>query len=307
MNSRFRLPDKPDPASPTTTVVPDSVVSHAKRVLEAARARAGGASAGNAAPVVALPNNVAEHAQRVLAAARSGTPLVMPIVKVEAKGPRIAPRPPAHPAAKLDWAPLLREPPPPPKPAPDPWIHPSPTASGDTVIDMSGQPPVDVDANLRRIRRALIIGIDGVLHPLSAVASATSAMTPTQIRMHSPDMFMHVDRLVRMLKGHSDVGVVISSSWCAFLNDRQLGEMLRPLSRWYCGSVGQLYRGRDVAIRAWTAAHPNVDSILVVDDAKNFFPGAVPELVACSSQQGLGDQQVRIRVRHWLKHGAMLA
>ncbi len=156
------------------------------------------------------------------------------------------------------------------------------------------------------MRRALFIGIDGVLHPVSAIAGA-SPMSRTQLLPRCPDALVFARRLAGLLAGHADVGVVVASSWCMFLDDAQIGRLLDVLAPWYCGTVGKAYRGHDAAIRSWATAHPQLRSFAVLDDSRNFLPGALPELIGCSAQQGLGDPQVRIRLQHWLAHGELLA
>jgi hypothetical protein len=299
MHSTNDRPATPDRASPTTTAVPDNVVSHAKRVLEMARSRA---SAPNSTPTrTAVPANVLSHSQRVLEAARAGRTLQRPVEAVVA---RAIPLPPASTSPTLKH---FESAPPPLPDAPRPLIEPPAREVVATTPDPFDRLPGNGRRVLQRSRRALVIGIDGVLHPISAIAGATAPMTPAQLAQNCPQALMYVARLGGMLKGHEDVAVVVSSSWSAFFDDEQMRLLMLPLAHWFAGSVGQLYKGRDIAIRDWVSSHHQIRSIAVLDDIKNFFPGSMPELIGCSPQHGLGDAHVRMRLRHWLHHGVLLS
>lgn len=154
----------------------------------------------------------------------------------------------------------------------------------------------------RRCSRALFLDFDGVLHPPSAIAGARPPLSPTQIRAGWPSTFEHVQLLATQLKGHRDVGIVVSSSWRMFLSDDELQLLLLPLAGWYVGSTGLPYRPRDFAIQAWLEVN-EIQDFTVVDDTASYFPGDWPTLIVCDPQRGLDDPAVLAKLSAWLMHG----
>ena len=105
--------------------------------------------------------------------------------------------------------------------------------------------------------------------------------------------------LVNLLNEHLDVAVIVSSSWRMFLSDAELGELLKPISRWYAGSTGSSHRGRDIAIKEWLQLNAIKDYV-VLDDVRAFFPGVWPTLILCDSNLGISEDGVQQQLRHWL-------
>lgn len=150
--------------------------------------------------------------------------------------------------------------------------------------------------------RVIFLDFDGVLHPPRAIAGAKPPLEPHEIQERWPATFQHLGILADLLQEHSDIAVVVSSSWRIFLNDAQLGELLAPISRWYGGSVGNPQIGRDVAIRAWLELNAITDYV-VLDDKPKFFPGAAgawPTLILCESETGISDISVQQKLRDWM-------
>lgn len=149
-------------------------------------------------------------------------------------------------------------------------------------------------------RRVIFLDFDGVLHPLYAVTGARPPLTPQEIKHRWPETFVHLPVLADLLKNYADVAVVVSSSWRIFLSDEEIGELLRPISRWYAGSTGSPYVGRDIAIREWLQFN-GIEEFVVLDDVKSFFPGYWPNLILCDSNYGISDFFVQQRLRAWLR------
>lgn len=150
--------------------------------------------------------------------------------------------------------------------------------------------------------RVIFLDFDGVLHPPRAIAGARPPLEPHEIRAGWPATFQHLGILKDLLQEHSDIAVVVSSSWRIFLNDAQLGELLAPIARWYGGSVGNPHIGRDVAIRAWLELNAITDYV-VLDDKPKFFPGppgSWPTLILCESETGISDISVQQKLRDWM-------
>lgn len=150
--------------------------------------------------------------------------------------------------------------------------------------------------------RVIFLDFDGVLHPPQAIAGAKPPLEPHEILAGWPATFQHLGILTDLLQKHSDIAVVVSSSWRIFLNDAQLGELLSPIARWYGGSVGNPQIGRDVAIRAWLELNAITDYV-VLDDQPKFFPGPAgswPTLILCKSETGISDIMVQQSLRDWM-------
>lgn len=153
-----------------------------------------------------------------------------------------------------------------------------------------------------RCKRVIFLDFDGVLHPPRAIAGARPPLTPCEILTGWPTTFRHLNVLKEMLKGHTDVAVVVSSSWRMFMTDEQLGELLEPISSWYGGSIGSPDIDRDVAIRTWTEINAIFDYV-VLDDMPKFFPGLEkdwPNLIICDSEFGISDIRVQQKLCEWL-------
>ena len=154
----------------------------------------------------------------------------------------------------------------------------------------------------QRCRRVIFLDFDGVLHPPKAIEGAKPPLVPQQILSGWPAAFQHLGVLKNLLQCHSDVAVVVSSSWRMFLNDAQLGELLAPIAPWYGGSIGSPYIAREVAIRAWLELN-NIREFVVMDDKEEYFPGSSgtwPTLLVCDGEKGISDAGVQKKLRNWL-------
>lgn len=150
--------------------------------------------------------------------------------------------------------------------------------------------------------RVLFLDFDGVLHPPKAIAGARPPLTPAQIRAGWPQTFEHLPLLAQLLQAHTDVCVVVSSSWRLFLSEEELGELLSPIAPWYAGALHPRLTQRDEAIKAWLAEN-SIKDFAVLDDVPRFFtgyPSQWPELIVCNAALGIADIQVQQRLQAWL-------
>lgn len=150
--------------------------------------------------------------------------------------------------------------------------------------------------------KVIFLDFDGVLHPPSAIQGARPPLSPKEILTGWPETFQHLHILQSMLEGHTNICVVVSSSWRMFLTDKELGELLHPIKDWYCGSIGPSPQPRDKVIRSWLNEH-NIQNFVVLDDQLGFFPEADkkwPTLIICKSKQGLADESVQNQLLHWI-------
>ena len=153
-----------------------------------------------------------------------------------------------------------------------------------------------------RCTRAIFLDFDGVLHQPRAIAGAKPPLTPQEIQAGWPQTFCHLGLLKSLLEGHSDIAVIVSSSWRLFLTDVELGELLAPIEHWYGGSTGDRRLGRDAAIKEWLVVN-GITNYLVLDDVKTFFPGDWPQLLLCNSALGLSDPLVYSKLKQWINPG----
>lgn len=145
--------------------------------------------------------------------------------------------------------------------------------------------------------RVIFLDFDGVLHPPKAISGAQPPLTPAQIKEGWPQTFQHLPILKEILTGHTDIAVVVSSSWRLHLNDGELQEVLSLISPWFVGSVSK--GSRDEAIRAWLQRYP-IEDYVILDDVSKFFPGNWPKLILCKSALGLSDPLVQTKLRDWI-------
>ncbi len=151
----------------------------------------------------------------------------------------------------------------------------------------------------RRCTRVIFLDFDGVLHQPRAIAGAMPPLTPQEIQAGWPQTFCHLGLLKNLLEGHSDIAVIVSSSWRLFLTEVELGELLAPIEYWYGGSTGDRRLGRDAAIKEWLVVN-GITNYLVLDDVKTFFPGDWPQLLLCNSALGLSDPLVYSELKRWI-------
>ena len=150
--------------------------------------------------------------------------------------------------------------------------------------------------------RVIFLDFDGVLHPPSAIAGAKPPLRPSEIRRRWPLALQHLHILRKLLEGHADIAIVVSSSWRLFFSDVELGELLSPISAWYGGSIGRPNSGRADAIREWIGSNP-IKDFAVLDDKQEYFPGppdSWPTLILCDGELGLSEERVQQRLLEWL-------
>ena len=139
-----------------------------------------------------------------------------------------------------------------------------------------------------RPSRILFLDVDGVLHPGPNVPTLLTHMC-------------WLPQLERLLTGHSDVAVVVHSTWRYRYELAELRELF--------GNLGA--RVIDVApdgerydsIRQWVSWHQGPGlTYRILDDEAGEFPIPPPaELILCDTRRGLGDPAVQAKLRDWLR------
>lgn len=153
-----------------------------------------------------------------------------------------------------------------------------------------------------RCSRVIFLDFDGVMHPPRAIAGARPPLEPHEILTGWPATFQHLGILQKMLEGHADIAVVVSSSWRMFLTDEQLGELLEPIGWLYWQPSCRSRR----CIRAWLEVNAIADYV-VLDDRLRFFPGLEkdwPSLILCESELGISDPAVQKKLEEWINRHA---
>ena len=146
-------------------------------------------------------------------------------------------------------------------------------------------------------RRVIFLDFDGCLHRPKAIAGAQPPLTAAQIQAGWPETFQHLPILAKLLAGHEEIAVVVSSAWRLYLDDEALAELLQPISQWFAGSIRK--GRRDEEIRAWLDCH-SVDDFVVLDDVAKFFPGSWPTLILCNPELGISGPAVQQKLARWI-------
>ena len=79
--------------------------------------------------------------------------------------------------------------------------------------------PIGVSPEPYSVSRVIFLDFDGVLHPPRAIAGARPPIQPNEIRAGWPATFQYLGILKDLLREHSDIAGLVSSSWRIFLND----------------------------------------------------------------------------------------
>lgn len=123
----------------------------------------------------------------------------------------------------------------------------------------------------------VFLDFDGVLHPM-----------PTDRRGH----FCHLPAFEEFLRDHSEVRVVISSSWReTYPFDDVIVELFAPALRArILGMTPSLeLSNRHSEIQAWVDTNRYTGPWFALDDALDEFPAQCQQLIACDTKTGLDD------------------
>lgn len=148
-------------------------------------------------------------------------------------------------------------------------------------------------SSARPTTRILFLDFDGVLHPLHEADEEAGG--PCQY-------FVWLPLLAQLLAPHTDVGIVVHSTWRYIYTDDELRRYLEPLGERVLGTTP---RGpRHESIRWFLNANRWARNHLIVDDAPEEFATPLPpELVVCDSRKGISDPAVQRALMGWLGRG----
>lgn len=136
--------------------------------------------------------------------------------------------------------------------------------------------------------RILSLDFDGVLHPLG-----------TGTRTIATTHFGWLPVLERLLAPHSDVKVLVHSSWREVYLPDELQMLIGALEARFIGAApaGQRYE----SVLWWLQLNPEFASYRILDDDRSEFPDPPPhELILCDPEQGVSDPRVQAQLRAWL-------
>lgn len=148
--------------------------------------------------------------------------------------------------------------------------------------------------------RIIFIDFDGVLHSPRAISGAKPPLTPKEIRQDWPETFKHLPLLADLLYGHENISVVVSSSWRFFLSDSELHELLKPIEKWYAGSIKNPSIGREEAIKKFISIN-KISDFIILDDVPAFFKESWANLIICPAERGISDTQVHTKIKTWIE------
>lgn len=139
-----------------------------------------------------------------------------------------------------------------------------------------------------KFNRVLFLDFDGVLHP--------SGGPPGEALP-----FCWVSELAEDLAFHTDVGLVVHSSWLDRFGLDEIRDFLDPLGLQLLGTVAS--GDKASSILAFLGAHPEIRQWLVIDDdASQFGDGFAGSLLVCDPRTGVANPKTRMRLREWLKN-----
>lgn len=104
--------------------------------------------------------------------------------------------------------------------------------------------------------------------------------------------------LADILEPYPDVRIVVHSSWRLLQPEAQIQTLLGPLCSRYAGVIpppDERWEG----IASYVIRNKLAD-YRILDDHPELFPAKLPQLIACDSESGLYDQDVRRQLRMWL-------
>ena len=137
--------------------------------------------------------------------------------------------------------------------------------------------------------RIISLDFDGVLHPTMG----------TDAVIHTPH-FGWLPVLVRLVAPHSDVRVLVHSSWRSTYDEDELRLLLGALGERLVGAAppGPRYE----SVLAWLKQRPKVKSYRILDDDSTEFPSPSPaELILCEPSTGVSAPTVVDALRVWLE------
>lgn len=152
--------------------------------------------------------------------------------------------------------------------------------------------------------RVLFLDFDGPLHPAPAIQGMTRVPDEQEIR--SRGLFRWIPHLETAFAeldedGRSSIMIAAHSSW------RTLSGLSQDLIRHQLGpKLSPLYIGMTRPdLPRWESIEDMVhrggfEDYLILDDAVNEFPAALPQLVVCSPLRGLSDPETCEKVRRWV-------
>jgi hypothetical protein len=152
--------------------------------------------------------------------------------------------------------------------------------------------------------RVIFLDFDGVLHPLGLQLTDTRVVNGKPVAtVVKVDFFCWVELLAQKLERFPDVRLVVHSAWRESHTAEALGLYLGPLLPRYIGCTDNSPKLQ--SIRTWLAAHPDVHSFCILDDATHEFDcdPPVPEFIACNYETGITAPDVLKQLDVWLNEG----
>lgn len=137
--------------------------------------------------------------------------------------------------------------------------------------------------------RLIFLDFDGVLHPLDE-------------DLPEAKRFCWLPLLENLLEEHTDVHIVIHSTWRYIYADDELRAFLGPLGKRFAGSAPRA--PREQSIEMVLQANRLVRYHLALDDAQKEFTGRAVNLLPLDSRRGISDESARTAIATWLRSTA---
>ena len=141
--------------------------------------------------------------------------------------------------------------------------------------------------------RVVFLDFDGCVHPAGVLAAQRQYTVPVSL-------FVWMPILMGLLQDHSDVFIVVHSSWRHTYPANEIGDMLGDLGARYLG-VTPLLPSRWDSINHWLSRN-SANSWRILDGAPREFPDPPPlELIVCHPLAGLSADDVQAQLTDWLE------
>lgn len=147
--------------------------------------------------------------------------------------------------------------------------------------------------------RIIFLDFDGVLHKATEIVDwPTSGLSLSEFSERL-QLFYWAPYLAGLLEAHSEVQIIIHSTWRKQCSVEQMQVLLGPLGP---RVLGMTHRGllRVESITDAIKGH-DIQDYLILDDDAGAFPEGTTGLVLCDPLTGVSDPHTLARIEAWLK------
>lgn len=145
--------------------------------------------------------------------------------------------------------------------------------------------------------RIIFVDFDGVFHPVSDLHWFSRGL-PVDTCIQRGRLFRWAWILHEILDKHSDVRIVVHSSWRMLHPEAKVKSLLGPLTERVISVIPREYE-RSEGVAAYIA-EKSVEDYIILDDRPDWFPPNTPRIIVCDPETGIYDKHVREQLTEWL-------